>query len=149
MRLLRERYGEVEYMRVTELTAAGWPHYHLLVRSAYLPHAVIKKLWQQLTGAYVVDVRQVRQSWSAYRYLTKYLSKLHSIAWTERHVSYSRKFFPPEKPRPPDDRQFIEPSILPMHPAKYLAEAEQGATIERVTANLYRITKPKSAPGEF
>ena len=31
IRNLRKRFGEVEYLRVTEVTQNGWPHYHLLV----------------------------------------------------------------------------------------------------------------------
>jgi hypothetical protein len=88
------KYGEVEYLRVTEVTKKGWPHYHLLLRSGFLPHKVVKTLWAELTGATIVDLRQVKKSFSAYQYLVKYLSKLHRLEWTERHVSVSKNFAP-------------------------------------------------------
>ena len=94
IRYLRTRFGEVEYLRVTEVTQAGYPHYHLLVRSGFLPHAVVKKIWEEMTGATIVDLRPVTKTFGAYIYLTKYLTKMHRLDWTERHVSYSRGFFP-------------------------------------------------------
>ena len=94
IRTLRKRFGSIEYLRVTEVTSAGWPHYHLLVRSDYLPQQVVKNEWSKLTGATIVDLRKVTRSWSAYKYLVKYLSKLHRLEWTNRHVSLSKNFVP-------------------------------------------------------
>lgn len=93
MRSLRKEVSELEYLRVTECTKTGWPHYHLLMRSSFLVQKLIKARWQELTGATIVDIRKVWKTWSAYTYLVKYLTKLHSLEWTERHVSYSREFF--------------------------------------------------------
>lgn len=136
---LRARFGEAEYLRATELTASGWPHYHFLVRSGYLPHAVIRNKWQDLTGARIVDVRSVKQTFRAYIYLVKYLSKLHKIEWTERHVSYSRSFFPPEPPpsTPPLDRE--KPIVVSQRIDNYLMETATGAVLEQLTATTYAI----------
>ncbi|MHC4371343.1 MAG: rolling circle replication-associated protein, partial [Planctomycetota bacterium] len=62
MRTLRNRYGELEYLRVTELTRRGWPHYHMLVRSPYIPHEVVKRRWRELTGAIIVDLRKIKET---------------------------------------------------------------------------------------
>lgn len=139
LRRLRARFGEIEYLRVTELTRQGWPHYHLLLRSDYIPHAVVKKAWNELTGAYIVDLRQVDKTFRAYTYLVKYLSKLHKIEWTERHVSYSKNFFPPESPPPASDVAMERPSILPFHPITYLMQHHQGDFIQPLTNTLYLI----------
>jgi hypothetical protein len=120
IRALRLRFGPVEYLRVTELHKSGFPHYHLLVRSAFLPHAVVKNLWNKYTGATIVDLKPVNASFRAYTYLTKYLTKMHKLDWTERHVSYSRNFFPPtKKPDTPDLGDFHRYND---HPFVWLAE---------------------------
>lgn len=139
MRFLRKRFKEVEYLRVTELTKRGWPHYHLMVRSPYIPHEVVKAKWRDLTGASIVDVRQVKDKFRAYSYLVKYLSKMHKIGWTERHVSYSRGFFletdyPKTEPLQLDDRVIIE-----SHPSTYLYARFRGATLTILGVNLYAL----------
>jgi hypothetical protein len=93
MRTLRKKSTEVEYLKVTEVTKQGYPHYHCLIRSGFIPQPVIKARWLELTGAKIVDVRKVHDTFPTYRYLTKYLTKLHNLEWTERHVAYSRNFF--------------------------------------------------------
>lgn len=143
IRLLRKRFGEVEYLRVTELTRRGFPHYHLLLRSAFLPHAVVKAEWHRLTGALVVDLRQVKESFAAYTYLLKYLSKLHKIEWTERHVSYSKKFFPETDPPPPSPYELLECQVVASHPATVLHESFAGCTITRLTSSLLHPETPQ------
>lgn len=129
MRCLRKRFGEIEYLRVTEVTAKGFPHYHLLVRSGYLPHAVIKALWNKLTGASIVDIRPVTNKFGAYQYLAKYLTKMHRLDWTERHVSYSKSFFPQDP-----SAQYHGPGLgdyqrIPEHPYSWLANHCLGDTL--------------------
>lgn len=127
-RRLRNQFGEVEYLRVTETTKAGYPHYHCLLRSKYLPHPVVKKHWEDLTAASIVDVRQVSNSFKAYWYLVKYLTKMSNLQWTERHVSYSKQFFRPEDlekiARPPLE----QPNSSPLHPHQFLAQKYPGDT---------------------
>lgn len=121
IRALRVRFGDIEYLRVTEATKKGFPHYHLLVRSKFLPQAVVKNIWEQLTGAKIVDLRQVTKTFGAYNYLTKYLTKMHNLDWTERHVSYSKKFFPtdPKKDERPSDLGDFQ--RVQQHPYEWLA----------------------------
>ena len=97
MRIVRKvRNRECEYLRVCEIHKSGWPHYHCLLRSEYIPQAWLSETWAKLSGATQVDVRKVDNSFSSFRYLVKYLSKMHRLDWTDRHCSYSRKFFRPE-----------------------------------------------------
>lgn len=143
LKKLRTKFGEIEYLRVTELTKKGFPHYHLLLRSGFIPHAVVKKLWNELTGATIVDLRQVKESFRAYHYLVKYLSKLHKIEWTERHVSYSRGFFPPEPERKNQPLPIESKSILSMHPITYLLQNHKGDTIEPFTPSTWIIREAR------
>lgn len=124
---LRNRFGAIEYLRVTELTRKGWPHYHLLVRSGFLPQKVVKSEWASLTGASIVDLRQVKQSFNAYNYLVKYLAKLHTIPWTDRHLSYSRNFFPPEEKTKPVDLDIIDRQTIPQHPMTVMWNHGEGS----------------------
>lgn len=139
MRHLRTRFTSVEYLRVTELTRRGWPHYHLMVRSPYIPHAVVKSLWTKLTGALIVDLRQIDKKLNCYNYLVKYLSKMHKIGWTERHVSYSRNFFPIEDFPNRQSLQLDEKTIIESHPSTYLYARFRGATLTILGANLYAL----------
>lgn len=132
IRLLRKRFGEVEYLRVTEVTKAGWPHYHLLLRSKYIPQPVVKAAWSALTGAVIVDLRQVQKSFSAFTYLVKYLTKLHKLEWTERHVSYSRAFFPAECKDEKKKSNLIDIKRISDHPYTYLARWYPGQVMTQI-----------------
>lgn len=129
IRFLRTRFGELEYLRVTEVCKTGYPHYHLLVRSGFLPHVVVKKEWNRLCGASIVDIRQVSSQFGAYTYLTKYLTKLHHLGWTDRHVSYSRKFFPPEVTAKPSLSELADQQLHDCHPYSWLQEHCMGQTL--------------------
>lgn len=131
IRELRTRFGEVEYLRVTEVTKAGFPHYHLLVRSGYLPHAVVKTLWEKHTGATIVDLRPVTQTFGAYNYLTKYLTKMHRLDWTERHVSYSKGFFPKNAIDPPPPSTLGDFQRVKLHPYEWLSLNCMGLVLQQ------------------
>lgn len=126
IRRLRKQFGEIEYLRVTEATQRGYPHYHLMLRSRFIPHSVVKKLWAQMTGATIVDIRQVKKTFSCYKYLVKYLSKIHDLEWTERHVSLSRNFLPKQTDHLPETDETAEGEVFFQHPAAFLAERYAG-----------------------
>lgn len=90
---LRRDHGEFEYFKVLEVTKKGWPHYHLIVRSSYIPQPKISNEWNRLTGAHIVDVRKIKKPSDVYFYIVKYLSKQKYIPWTDRRVSWSKHFF--------------------------------------------------------
>ena len=139
IRRLRKKFGEVEYLRVTEVTQRGWPHYHLLVRSGYLPHSVVKSYWNEQTGAWIVDLRQVKKTFSAYKYLVKYLSKLHDLQWTERHVSMSRGFAPKTDKHHDDQLQLAETDFHQQHPAYHVAEFYKGCQLRRLSKRAHLV----------
>lgn len=133
---------EVEYLRVTELHKSGFPHYHALLRSPFIPVAIfnrewasltqlkwpgrehlraavndctargyrtekleallklddppeqkLKDAWRDATGCPYNWIAKIDATFSSFRYMVKYLTKLHRLEWTARHVSYSRNFF--------------------------------------------------------
>lgn len=142
IRALRKTFGEVEYLRVTELTRKGYPHYHLLVRSAYLPHAVVKRHWTSLTGAIIVDLQPVKNKFQCYTYLVKYLSKMHKLEWTNRHVSFSKHFFPPDSPRQKNPYRLENKTIVESRPGTYLHAAYRNATFVELAHGVWAIRRP-------
>lgn len=93
IRLIRSHHGETEYCRVMELHKSGFPHFHLVVRSPFIPQADLSRYWCKLTGAYIVDVRAI-QNRDVARYVAKYLGKQTRVpAFTSRRVTASRGFF--------------------------------------------------------
>lgn len=93
-KVLRKRVGEFEYVKVLEVHKSGFPHYHLLARSGYIPHALLKEAWKSLTDAFIVDIRRIDKGTNVFKYMIKYLCKQSYIPWTNRRCSWTRNFFP-------------------------------------------------------
>jgi hypothetical protein len=134
-RTLRARGIRLEYLKITETTKKGFPHYHCLLRSDYIPQPVLRAAWKHLTGADIVDIRKITKHFAAFTYLMKYLTKLHSLEWTDRHVSYSRNFFPcpPSQTDYEADIQIKITSRLEDHPYAYLQRHFDGLTLTRLS----------------
>ena len=159
-RVLRQDGKEYEYLRVAELhnastkyselpveyKALGFPHYHCLLRSPYIPQRKLSDLWDKLTAAPVVYIAKIDQSFRTFRYLVKYLTKLHRIEWTDRHVSYSKGFFTDESKEKLEypEKQVIERSEL--HPWVYLTNYYYGQEIGLDAAGYYLLPADKSYP---
>lgn len=146
IRQLRPRFGDIEYLRVTELTNRGWPHYHLLVRSGYLPHPVVRDRWESLTGATIVDLRQVHNRFRTYVYLVKYLSKMHNLEWTKRHMSYSRKFFRDKDENTGQADELYERQVNNIHPYHFLEGRNFDQTIEVLAPGVFALTGESPSP---
>lgn len=138
-RRLRRQFGEVEYLKVTELTKRGWPHYHALVRSGFLPHSVVRDVWADLTGATIVDLRKVEDRFQTYLYLVKYLAKMHDLKWTKRHVSYSRGFFKDKPHEQRNDLELTEGKILETHPATLAYHQFRHSEIVEIAYNVFTL----------
>jgi hypothetical protein len=82
----------------------------------------LKDAWDNASGAPVVWIAKIDQTFSSFRYLTKYLTKLHRLEWTDRHVSYSRGFFRAEdlEKLAYPERQLVE--VSDVHPWKLLTD---------------------------
>jgi len=114
---IRKKIGKFEYVRVLELHKNGMPHWHLLVRSAYIPQKTISEVWASLTGSVIVDVRKACKGKHAARYVMKYMTKCKSIPWTNRRVSWSKGFFLPQPPSEKEDWQLRHKSFDLTEPA--------------------------------
>lgn len=70
--------GGMSILEVKHGTRHGrWnAHLHVLIEGKYLPHPVLKAKWHAITGdSFVIDIRAVKSSEDATRYVTKYVSK--------------------------------------------------------------------------
>jgi hypothetical protein len=93
-KVIRREGRDFEYLRALEATKTGYPHYHLLVRSPYLDQKELSRHWCHFTRAYIVDIRSLTKDEAAAKYVMKYLTKQHSISFTQRRLSWTRNFFP-------------------------------------------------------
>ena len=94
---VRKLFGEFEFFRILEVTKKGWPHYHLITRSEYIPQPELSRLWNELTGAPIVDVRKLGKTVQAYWYVVKYLGKQDHVPWTDRRAAWTKNFFVDEE----------------------------------------------------
>lgn len=114
--------AELEYFLVWEKTKQGWPHAHLLLRAPFIPQDWLSRHWEELTGAPIVDIRQVHTPVQAMNYIAKYLAKEPAAPPHCKRFRSSKKFFgtvvPMDNPR---GRQM----------SSWRLEAEDPATIAR------------------
>lgn len=141
-KLIRKEVGPVEYFRVLEVHKSGMPHYHFVVRSKYIPQHLIKRVWSELSGASIVDVRQIKKQDNVVRYVMKYLAKQTYIEWTNRRVSWSKNFFRKETKPEHVKWQFYRSSRSMMHPSEYATKYMQNCVITRKTKTSYSVDKP-------
>jgi hypothetical protein len=133
----RREWGEWEHLRVLEVTKKGWPHYHLVVRSPFIPLDWVKRHWRRMTGAYIVDMRQIKDSFGVYLYVVKYLAKQAYIPWTDRRVSQTKGFFLPEQFEPREPLHLADKQFSPWHPATYLDGDCQGLKITQLSRDCW------------
>lgn len=61
------------------------PHFHILIEGGYMHYQRLKSLWYEITGdSYIIDIRLVRTSAEAARYVTKYASKPFNSSYVNR-----------------------------------------------------------------
>ena len=100
IRILRKRFPgqSIEYFRVFEAhPSSGWPHLHVLLRCPFVHWRVLRAIWQKLIGAFMVDVRGVKNAAHAAFYLAKYLGKdLHKFDGVTRYYR-SRGYLAPRE----------------------------------------------------
>lgn len=125
----RRKFKTFEYIRILETTKAGWPHYHLLVIAPYIPQAWLSSTWAELTGARIVDVRIIKKGSDVYFYVLKYLSKQKKIPWTNRRISWSKKFFPEDSKPKGYPLGLTGKTFLDKHPHEVIAEEWQGLVL--------------------
>jgi hypothetical protein len=77
LKRLRRHLGddEVQFLHVKEGTRKGWPHLHVALRMKSVDHTLIRGWWEEITGAFQVDIRAVKSVRGVAKYLAKYLTK--------------------------------------------------------------------------
>ena len=74
VRLMREIYHRFEYCYFIEVTKKLYVHFHVYV-DQFFNVETIKKVWQKVTGSYIVDIREIKTEKQKF-----YCSNYHSIA---------------------------------------------------------------------
>lgn len=154
-KLIREKIGSFEYLRVLEATKAGWPHYHLVCRCKYISVGFLRNEWKRLTGNKVVDVSPIEQEEGCFRYVMKYLRKQYSVPWTQRRVTWSHGFFPKPEKKAPGQRPFINGQRVLKHPIELLKEGYDNRQVTQVGNGVWVIDgssdllTPRVAPVSF
>lgn len=76
LRLSRHpRFERFEFLAVFERHKSGYPHLHLLIKGGFLPWRWLRSQWEDLTGAYMVDIQKIKARKQAAAYVAKYIGK--------------------------------------------------------------------------
>jgi hypothetical protein len=134
---IRKAHGEFEFMRVLEITKAGWPHYHFIARCSYIPQSWLSDQWNILTGAPIVDVRKIKRPSEAYFYVMKYLGKQRYIHWTNRRVTFSRGYAVKSEDAPRLSLDMLMQEFHGDHPDDFLRWNCSGQAIEQISTLVF------------
>jgi len=74
---LRRKYvnATINYFVIVEATKRGEPHLHILLRSPYIPQALLSDYMGEILSSPIVDIRLVKSQREVVRYITKYITK--------------------------------------------------------------------------
>lgn len=136
---LRRRFKEFEYFRVLEATKKGWPHYHLVVRSPYIPQPLLVELWSHEAKSKIVDVRKVNRPSEVYNYVMKYLGKQKHVPWTNRRVCWSRNFFKDDGFEKGQGLKLCGKEWSSIHPAQYVERECREMVAIKYSADLVQL----------
>ncbi len=84
----RKKYGYpcIPYLCVFEATKRGEPHLHILCRVKWIDQRWLSHQMRDLTGAPIVDIRQVKSQKQVAHYISKYIGKEpHRFATCKRY----------------------------------------------------------------
>jgi len=90
--------AEIEYLCVVEETKAGEPHLHILLRSPFIPQALLSSYMAELTGSPVVDIRKVGDVHKAVAYVAKYIAKAPAQFGSRKRYWMTKKWEPKWEP---------------------------------------------------
>lgn len=132
---LRRKHGPIEYCRIQEQCKDGYPHFHLLVRSGFLPHEDVRSCWTKNTGATIVDIRKAHGKSVAY--VSKYISKACSAegAFSRQRIAVSRGFWMDEGAA----SSMIGFEHHRTHPHDFVEQRYATRTLERLRRGLYAV----------
>ena len=139
---LRKRFGDIQYVRILETCKDGYPHFHYLMRSTYLPQAELKAIWTKLTGATIVDVRKAHGR--SVSYVAKYISKAtgEDGTFSRQKIAVSRHFWEPLQ----GATEFCNFDHVRTHPVDFVEARYADHALERIRFGLYHVTERE--PGD-
>ena len=75
-------HGGIWFCQVTKTADEEWhPHLHCVLDAEYVPHPMIKALWEQIThGSTIVDIRTVTSPEKAANYVARYVARPANLA---------------------------------------------------------------------
>ena len=87
----------IEYVRMHEECADGYPHFHLLARASYIPQDKLSTAWERFNGARIVDIRKAHHESTSY--IAKYITKARTSdgEWSRQRISVSKNFWQTEE----------------------------------------------------
>jgi hypothetical protein len=95
MRKLKRR--SPTFLAVVEAHESGWPHLHVLVRSGFIDHRLIRSWWEKQTGSYQIDIRLAKGQRQVASYVSKYISKNPARFEHVKRYWCSQDWDPPKK----------------------------------------------------
>lgn len=80
---------KIQYIRVLEVVDKGdglyYYHFHFLIDMPYIPQETLSRIWEKITGNYIVHIKYVGNRWNTQaklNYICKYLAK------PQKNISY-------------------------------------------------------------
>lgn len=88
----------ITFLAVFENHKSGWPHLHILLRSPYIDHRLIRGWWKSRFQSTQIDVRRVKSQRQRASYVTKYVAKAPEGFGSCKRYWCSKDWDPPKKP---------------------------------------------------
>lgn len=148
-KLIRREVGPIDYLRVIEAHANGFPHWHVLARCPYIDQRDLSRWWAQLHHSPIVDIRNPKKIRSTYAYVVKYLGKQHYVPWTNRRIATSRHFFPPRPPNEHAGWKLNQKTRLKKLPEQVALRFAAGKVLTRLTDTAFLIEVTDAEADEF
>jgi hypothetical protein len=112
------------FLAVFEAHESGWPHLHILLRSKYIDHRVIRSWWESRTGSYQIDIRRVHNPRQRASYVSKYVAKRPTQFGSCKRFWCSQDWDPPAKePDPNQGEEVAWWEAITVSPAGMMAAA--------------------------
>lgn len=122
MRRLKRR--SPTFLAVVEQHKSGWPHLHILVRSGFIHHRLIREWWKARTGSFQIDIRLAKGEKQVASYVSKYIAKNPAKFERVKRFWCSQDWDPPKKERPyTEGEEFAWWETVTIHPSAIIRMA--------------------------
>lgn len=85
------------FLAVVEQHKSGWPHLHILLRSGFIHHRLIREWWASRTGSFQIDIRIAKGPRQVASYVSKYIAKNPAKFEKVKRFWCSQDWDPPAK----------------------------------------------------